>query len=183
MPEREIPKRANRHLAAAAFFGLLAAGSLAIALAGARGHFPLLLAGCLVLPPCTAFAVGFLFASLDRMPGLILLDQGLFDNAFLFPAGAVPWEDIAACHLRTRPPAGATGPDSAAQGQNRALLVVLRDPAAFFASLPPGARLGRTMTLFALRKTIVIPDGFLAADLDEVRAEIQARLDQRPPIQ
>ncbi|MEW5774329.1 MAG: hypothetical protein AB1916_12485 [Thermodesulfobacteriota bacterium] len=182
MPEREFARRPSRYYAAAAVFGLLCLGTLAVAANGLVHNPVLALAGLPVLPSLTAFALGFLSLARDPMPGLILLDQGLYDNAFLFPAGAVAWEDVAACTLRVKD-APAEAQDGRPRPQNRTLLLTLRDPAAFFAALPPATRLGRTLTLFALRRTIAIPEGFLAADLEEVRAAIQARLDERPPVQ
>lgn len=179
MPEIEFARQPSRYYAAAAVFGLMGLGTLAVLANGLLANPVLLLFGLPALPSLLAFAWGFWSLARDPLPGLLLLDQGLFDNAFLFPAGAVPWEDVAACALRVRQAAGA----DRTRPPGRTLLVTLRDPAAFWAALPPAVRLGRTLTLFALRKTITIPEGFLAADLDRVRAEIQARLDSRTPVQ
>lgn len=181
MEERIYARRTGRYLAAAAFFGVLALGA-GVMVGNGLAHNPVLLAcGLPVLPSLAAFALGFWWLARDPLPGLILMDQGLYDNAFLFPLGAVPWEAVAACFLRIReiPAAGV----DRTRPQNRTLILTLRDPATLFASLPPAIRLGRTLTLFALRKTVAIPEGFLAADLEEVRAAIQDRLDARPPVQ
>jgi len=181
MEEREFARQPSRYYAAAAVFGLLSLGVL-VMIGNGLAHDPMLvLFGLPVLPSLAAFALGFWRMARDPLPGLILLDQGLFDNAFLYPVGAVPWEAVAACTLRIKdiPAAGV----DRTRPQNRTLLLTLRNPAGFFATLPPGTRLGRSLTLFALRKTIAIPEGFLAADLEELRSAIQARLDARPPVQ
>lgn len=181
MPEIEFARQPSRYYAAAAVFGLMGLGTLAVIGAGLLSDPAPALVGLPVLPSLAAFAWGFWRLARDPLPGLILLDQGLFDNAFLFPAGAVAWEDIAACTLRVKelPAAGV----DRTRPQNRSLLIILRDPAAFWAALPPATRLGRTLTLFALRKTVTIPEGFLAANLDEVHAAIMDHLDRRPPVQ
>ncbi len=181
MQEREFSRRPSRYVAAAAVFGLMSLGSLCILAAGLVQDLVLTLFALPVLPSMAAFALGFWSQARDPMPGLILLDQGLFDNAFLFPAGAVPWDDIAACTMRVKemPAAGV----DRTRPQNRSLVVTLRDPAAFWAGLPPFTRLGRSLTLFALRKSITIPDGFLDARLEDVHAAIVDRLERRPPVQ
>jgi len=179
--ELEFARRPSRYVAAAAVFGLMGLGCLAVTANGLLADPVLLAFGLPALPSMAAFAWGFWSLARDPMPGLILLDQGLFDNAFLFPAGAVAWEDIAACTMRVKE-VPASGVDRT-RPQNRSLLIVLRNPAAFWVGLPPLTRLGRTLTLFALRKTITIPDGFLAANLDEVHAAIVDRLERRPPVQ
>ena len=181
MPEREFARAAGRYYAGAAVFGLLGAGTLAVIANGLLYDPVLLVFGLPVLPSMAAFAWGFWSLARDPLPGLIILDQGLYDNAFLFPAGAVSWDAIAACTLRVKemPAAGV----DRTRPLNRSLLITLRDPAAFFAALPPALRLGRTLTLLSLRKTITIPDGFLAADLDEVHRAILDRLERRPPVQ
>lgn len=181
MQEREFSRRPSRYVAAAAVFGLMALGSLCMLGAGLAKDPVLGLFALPVLPSMAAFALGFWSLARDPMPGLILLDQGLFDNAFLFPAGAVPWDDIAACTMRVKemPAAGV----DRTRPQNRSLVVTLRNPAAFWAGLPPLTRLGRSLTLFALRKSITIPDGFLDARLEDVHAAIVDRLERRPPVQ
>ena len=181
MPEREFARAASRHYAGAVVFGVLSLGALVVIANGVLRDPVLLAVGLAVLPSLLAFAWGFWSQARDPLPGLILLDQGLFDNAFLYPAGAVAWADIAACVLRVRetPEAGR----GQARTRTRSLIVTLRDPAAFFAALPPAVRLGRSLTMLTLRRTITIPDGFLAADLDEVHAAIQDRLERRPPLQ
>jgi hypothetical protein len=37
---------------------------------------------------------------LDRSPGLVLDDRGVTDNSSLFPAGFIPWSDIAGVTMR-----------------------------------------------------------------------------------
>lgn len=181
MQELEFARRPSRYVAAAGVFGLMGLGSLCVLVAGLARDPVLLAFGLPVLPSMAAFAWGFWSLARDPMPGLILLDQGLYDNAFLFPAGAVPWEAVAACTLRVKE-MPAAGVDHT-RPQNRSLVVTLREPAAFWAALPPATRLGRTLTLFALRKTITIPDGFLDARLEEVHAAIVDRLERRPRVQ
>jgi len=181
MEDREYARRPSRYLAAAAVFGLLSLGTLVV-IGNGLAHDPVLaLFGLPVLPSLAAFALGFWRLARDPLPGLILLDQGLFDNAFLYPAGAVPWGAVSACTLRVKE-MPAAGVDHT-RPQNRTLLLTLRDPAGFFAALPRGVRLGRSLTLFALRRTIAIPEGFLAADLNEVHAAILDRLERRPRLQ
>jgi hypothetical protein len=181
MEEREFARAAGRYYAAAVVFGVMALGALGITVNGILNDPVLAVVGVPVLPSMAAFAYGFWSLARDPLPGLIILDQGLYDNAFLFPAGAVAWSDIAACALRVKemPAAGV----DRTRPTNRSLLITLRDPPAFFAALPLPTRLGRTLTLFALRKSITIPDGFLAADLDEVHRAIIDRLERRPPLQ
>ena len=180
MEDREYARKGGRYFAAAAVFGLLGLGTLAMVGNGLAREPVLALVGLPLLPSLAAFALGFWSLARDPLPGLILLEQGLFDNAFLFPAGAVPWEAIAGCTLRIRD-IPASGHDRT-RPQNRTLLLTLRDPAAFFAALPL-TRLGRTLTLFALRRTIAIPEGFLDVGLEELREAIQDRLDARLPLQ
>lgn len=123
--------------------------------------------------------LGNILRLLDTRPAVALLEEGLFDNAWLFPLGRVRWDQIARCELTWNK--GVFGARKHARKSSKTLRIVLARPDEVLDGLPWATRLGRRMTYaFSGWKDIQIPAYAVAADLDVLQQKIERRLAALP---
>jgi hypothetical protein len=91
---------------------------------------------------------------LDPEPGLILYDQGLIDNSSAFPAGFVPWADVAGFKVR-------------GIQKQQMVDVLLKDPYKYISTFKPLRRAMLRLSLRAKGSAISIPCGYLSKELGE----------------
>lgn len=123
--------------------------------------------------------LGSLFRVFNKKPAVILMAQGLYDNAWLYPLGAVPWHRIARCQMCWH-----RGPciyEYEVSGSFKTLHVAFSSPEELLKGLSWAYCLGRRASYFFnildnSWKDIQIPQYAVAADLDILKQEIERRL-------
>ncbi len=116
----------------------------------------------------TPLILGSFLRIKNTQPAIILLKQGLYDNAWLYPLGAVPWSHVTRCEITEY------------RGHNT-LIVFLSRPDEMLHQLHWTYRLCRAISSYTTGwKTIQIPQIAVAADLDTLKLEIERRLAAQP---
>lgn len=119
--------------------------------------------------------VGNILRLLDTRPAVVLLKEGLFDNAWLFPLGRVRWDQIARCELTWNK--GVFGTRKQVRKSSKTLRIALSRPDEILDGLPWTASLGRRMSYtFKGWKDIQIPAFAVTTDLATLKEEIERRL-------
>lgn len=100
----------------------------------------------------------------NSLPAMILMKQGLYDNAWLFPLGAVPWDQVIRCEVLQ-------------YKSRKALVVFLSRPDEILGQFHWTYRLCRAISNLCIRwKDIRIPQIAVNADMDTLKEEIDRRL-------
>jgi hypothetical protein len=101
---------------------------------------------------CSIFGIKKL---VDKKPGLVFSDEGLFDNASLVPVGNIPWSDI-------------TGVNVLLVKRQSLLVVKLVDPKKYIEDASNLKRKLRTTTFETYASPVVIPSSALSIDFNEL---------------
>lgn len=135
-------------------------------------YLTLLAAGTalLVLP----FLLGLVRGILDKRPGIILLEQGLYDNTGFYPLGAVRWSQVSRCEMRLH------GGSLRLDPKTEFLHVVLSRPDEVLNEFPWWFRLVRKLLYSPDWKDVLISQDDITADLDILKQEIERRLAAQP---